>query len=54
MVALFIQAFEHLSIYLRVGQGLPQISQGHVLFSLKLILCVHDVASFSVLHNIYR
>jgi hypothetical protein len=39
MVALLIQASKHLSVYLQVGQWVPQISQGHVLSSVKLILC---------------
>jgi len=38
MVALLIQVFEHLLIYLQVGRGVSQISQGHVLSNLKLIL----------------
>jgi hypothetical protein len=54
MVALLIQVFEHLLVYLRVGQGVPQISQGHVLSKLKLILYSRDVASFSMSHNIYH
>ncbi len=39
VVALFIQASEHLLVYLWVDQGVSQISQGHVLSNLKLILC---------------
>jgi len=54
MVALFVQVFEHLFVYLRVGQGVPQILQGHVLSSLKLILYACDVALFSTLCNIYH
>jgi hypothetical protein len=54
MVTLLIQASEHLSVYLQVGQGVSQISQGHVLSSLKLILYVRDVMSFSVSRNIYH
>jgi hypothetical protein len=54
MVALLIQAFEHLSVYLRVGQGVLQISQGHVLSSLKLILCARDAALFNMSRNIYH
>jgi hypothetical protein len=54
MVALLIQASKHLSIYLWVSQGVPHISQGHVLSSLKLILYARDAMSFSVLPNIYH
>jgi hypothetical protein len=44
MVTLLIQASEHLSIYLQVGQRVLQILWGHMLSSLKLI---HDVALFT-------
>jgi hypothetical protein len=54
MVALLIQAFEHLLVYLQVDEGVPQISQGHVLFSLKLILYACNAALFSVSRNIYH
>jgi hypothetical protein len=54
MVALLIQAFEHLSVYLQVGQGVLQILEGHVLFNLKLILFAHAAVSFNMSHNIYH
>jgi len=54
MVALLIQAFKHLSIYLRVSQGVLQILEGHVFSSLKFILCVRDATSFNMLRNIYH
>jgi hypothetical protein len=54
MVALLIQAFEHLSVCLRVGQGVPQISLGHVVSSLKLIFYARDAMLFSASRNIYH
>jgi hypothetical protein len=54
MVALFIQASEYLLIYLQVGQGVPQILQGHVLSSQKLILYACDAALFSMSFSIYH
>jgi hypothetical protein len=54
MVALLIQVSKHLSVYLQASQGVLQILQGHVLSNLKLILCVCDAASFSVLCSIYH
>jgi hypothetical protein len=54
MVALLIQAFEHLSIYLQVDQRVLQILQGHVLSNLKLIFWAHNATLFNVSHNIYH
>jgi hypothetical protein len=54
MVALLIQASEHFSVYLQVGQEVPQILQGHVLSNLKFIFCARNATSFSMSHNIYH
>ncbi len=54
MVALLIQVSEHLSIYLQVGQRVLQISQGHVLSSLKLIIYARNATLFNASRNIYH